>query len=240
MKLNFENRIDFVLKPAQFCGTKKVLIHSQYLDSCKYKHAFAKSVKPKNFYSMKNIQFIFAFVCLSMATAFSQSGKLNISAGVGFEPTTVMDDAEVTSLPTTFKVGYQITPMFCLNAFGGHSASTSEPRVVNDGLALKTTTKQTFLGLRGELKHGFGERFEVYGGAALGYVLKNSSEFTTNGTKYTRNPEAPSPFDPNAPKGQALYAGFVGTNFFVLKNVGLYAEVGYGVTLFSGGITARF
>jgi hypothetical protein len=152
----------------------------------------------------------------------------------------MMDKAETNGIPVTFKAGYQISPLFSLNAFGGHSSATSSPTIVNDGLALTTTTKQTFVGLRGELKKGLGERFEVYGGAALGYVHQNIEEKTSTGDVFVRNPDAPSPNNPNASAGRMLYAGFVGTNFYLLKNLGIYSEIGAGVTLLNFGLTARF
>lgn len=199
-----------------------------------------QSLLNQNSYLMKNIQFIIAMLCLTTATAFSQSGKLNISAGVGFEPTTLMDNASVNTMPLTFKVGYQISPLFSLNAIGGYSSSTSELKVINDGLAIKSTNEQTFLGLRGELKKAMGEHFEVYGGASLGYLHKNITEMTSTGRDYVQEPEKPTANDPNASKGNLLYTGFVGTTFFVQKHIGLYAELGYGVSLLNGGVVVRF
>ncbi len=188
---------------------------------------------------MKNILFIIAFCCLSLATAYSQSGKLNLSAGIGFEPTTQMDNATTNKLPMSFKVGYQVSPMFSLNAFGAYSSITSQPIPINDGMAIRTTTNQTFLGLRGELKKGLGERFEVYGGGTLGYVFQDIGEMTAAGSKFSRVSGEPTPNDPNASKGQMLYAGFVGSTFFVQRHIGVFAELGYGVSLLNVGVTVR-
>ena len=174
-----------------------------------------------------------------MATAYSQSGKLSLSAGIGFEPATLMDNAKVNTMPMSFKVGYQVSPMFSLNAFGAYSSTTSQPFLVNDGLAIATTNKQTFLGLRGELKKGLGERFEVYGGGTLGYTFKNITESTSAGSKFIRVSGEPTPNDPNTSKGKMLYGGLVGSTFFVQKNVGLFAELGYGVSLLNAGVTVR-
>lgn len=189
---------------------------------------------------MKNVQFVIVIFCLSLASAYSQSGKVNLSAGVGFEPTTLMDNASSNTIPLTFKLGYQVSPLFSLNAIGGYSSTTSEPKFVNDGLAVKTTNKQSFIGLRGELKKGLGERFEVYGGGTLGFMRKDISENTTAGRSYLRITGEPTPNNPNAAKGSMFYAGFVGTTFFPIKHIGLFAEVGYGVSLLNGGVTIRF
>ena len=85
-----------------------------------------------------------------------------------------------------------------------------------------------------------GERFEVYGGATLGYMHKNISEKTSTGRNYVQTPGKPTKHDPNSSKGSLLYTGFVGTTFFVQKHIGLYAELGYGVSLLNGGVTFRF
>ena len=189
---------------------------------------------------MKNVQFILVLCLFTLATAQAQNGNLNFSVGVGYDPTTAMDNAELNSIPMTFKVGYRLSPMFSLNAFGGYSSTTSQPAIVNDGLFFRTQMEQTFMGLRGELKKEMGDRFEVYGGATLGYVRQKRTEINGTGAVLIQNPEGPTKHNPNAPNGKMLYSGFVGSNFFLLKNVGLFAEIGYGVTLFNGGITARF
>ena len=194
----------------------------------------------QNHYSMKNVHFILAIVCLAVVNAFSQTAKINISAGIGFEPTAMMDKASVNTLPMTLKIGYQLSPMFSLSAFGGYSSTTSTPSYVSDGLAVRTTNQQTFLGLRGELKKEFTERFEMYGGVALGYVNKNITEQTSTGRTYIRVEGEPTPTNPNAANGGLLYAGFIGSTFYIQKHVGLFAELGYGVSMLNGGVTLRF
>ncbi|MBK8567975.1 MAG: outer membrane beta-barrel protein [Saprospiraceae bacterium] len=189
---------------------------------------------------MKNIQFTIAICLISMATLQAQSGKFNISAGVGFEPTTKMDGATINSMPVMLKVGYQISPLFSINAVGGHVSTSSKPTIANDGIEVNKTTEQTFLGLRGELKKGLGERFEVYGGAAVGYINKKVTEKTATGALFIKNPEAPTKTNHNAPQGEMMYSGFVGTNFYPTKHVGLFAEIGYGVSLFNAGVTLKF
>jgi hypothetical protein len=189
---------------------------------------------------MKSIQFTIVLCLISMATLQAQSGKFNISAGVGFEPTTKMDGATVNSMPVMIKLGYQITPLFSINAVGGHVSTNSKPTIANDGIELNTTTEQTFAGLRGELKKGLGERFEVYGGATVGYINKKVTEKTATGALFTKNPAAPTKTNPNQPNGSMLYAGFVGANFYPTKHVGLFGEIGYGVSLLNAGITLKF
>ncbi|MBI5914194.1 MAG: outer membrane beta-barrel protein [Bacteroidetes bacterium] len=191
---------------------------------------------------MKNILFVSSVFCLALAGAQAQShsGKLNLSAGIGFEPTTLMDNANVNTPPLTFKVGYQVTPMFSLNGFAGYSSTTSESVLISDGALAQTANRQTFLGLRGELKKEIGERFEVYGGAVMGYTFQNIDKVSPyNGQIIVSTPGQPTAYDPNAAKGQMLYTGFVGTTFFVQKHVGIFAELGYGVSLFNAGISVR-
>ncbi|MCC6727203.1 MAG: outer membrane beta-barrel protein [Saprospiraceae bacterium] len=190
---------------------------------------------------MKNIRFITAAIfAMAFSAINAQSGKFNISAGVGYDPTTTMDKAEVKTLPLTLKMGYQFSPLFSLNLVGGYTSTTSAPVLINDGLLVRTNMAQTFVGLRGELKKQMGDRMEVYGGATLGYVNQKRTETNAAGAVISREENTPTQHNPNAPNGRILYSGFVGTNFFVTKHFGAFAEVGYGVSLLNAGITARF
>ncbi|MEO1263396.1 MAG: outer membrane beta-barrel protein [Bacteroidota bacterium] len=193
---------------------------------------------------MKNsISFITA-LCLFLGSVslFSQSAsKLSFSAGIGVLPTFIADDAEVNTPPLNARLTYQMTPAFSLSAFAGYSSSTSTtPAIISDGQQILVSNKQTLLGLRGELKKSISEKFEIYGGAMLGYNHSNIREFDKfSGETVVRDPEAPTPFDPNRPDGELLYSGFVGTTYFVHNKIGVFGEIGYGVSLLNAGITIK-
>ena len=193
---------------------------------------------------MKNsIKFITALCMLLTSTVLlaQSTGKLSLSAGIGVLPTFIADDATVNTPPINARLTYQMTPAFSLSGFVGYASSTSNsPFIISDGQQALVSNKQTLFGLRGELKKSITEKFEVYGGAMLGYNHSNIREFDkATGASIIRDPEAPTPFDPDRPNGELLYSGFVGTTYYVHKGIGLFAEVGYGVSLLNAGITIK-
>lgn len=193
---------------------------------------------------IKSIQFFAAFCLLFVSTAlFSQTdnGKLSFSVGVGVTPTFLADNATVNTPPLNARLTYQFTPSFQLSGFVGYSSSTTAtPLLVSDGQLSLTNNKQTLFGLRGEMRKEINEKFDFYGGALLGYNHTNKREFDMNsGDTIIRDSEGPTSFNPNAKKGQFLYSAFVGSTFYFTKNVGLFAEIGYGVSILNTGFTVR-
>lgn len=204
---------------------------------------FHRILKNQNFYSMKNVLFILTTLftmSFTAALAQAQNGKLTISAGVGFEPTFYADKATVNTPPVSLKIGYQVTPAFSVNAFGGYSSATSQSYLISDGQLANVTNKHVLLGLRGELRKELSKRFDVYGGGMLGVSIANIKETDAlTGQDVGREPQGPTPYDPNAPKGKLIYAGFVGGTFYLTNYVGVFAEAGYGVALLNAGFTFR-
>jgi hypothetical protein len=191
---------------------------------------------------MKNVLFILVAVStfLFANVANAQAGKFTLHAGIGFEPTLHADQANINTPPVSLKIGYQMTPAFSLNAFGGYSSATSPSYLVNDGQLANVTNKHLLFGLRGELRRELSKRFDVYGGAMLGYSVNNIEETDPlTGQRISRVSGGPTPFNPNAPKGQLMYSAFVGGTFYMLDQVGVFAEVGYGVSLLNAGLAFR-
>ena len=94
------------------------------------------------------------------------------------------------------------------------------------------------VGLRGQLHKDFTEKIEIYGGTMLGYAFFNTTEKDMRtGDVVIREQGAPTPFDPNAPKGQFVYSGFVGSKYALSKKMRVYAEIGLGVALVSTGFS---
>lgn len=171
---------------------------------------------------------------------FIKPGKFSIRAGVGVVPTYFGDKAETNTPPVQMQLGYSFGKKFSLNAFAGYSSATTTSRIFSDGLATHLTNKSLLTGLRGELRHEVSNRVEMYGGGLFGYNRSFIKEYNTaTGEEFQRELNAPTPYNPNAPKGQFLYAGFVGANYFVTKNVGVYGEIGYGISLANFGLTFR-
>ena len=187
-----------------------------------------------------NVAFFTALAFFTSLQAQDNS-KFTMSAGLGLVSTFVADGAEVNTPPMTFRAGWQVSPSFNLSAFAGYSNSTSaNPYLVNDGQLAQMNNKQKLFGIRAEVRKDFEGKFDIYGGGMLGINRSQIREFDSqNGTVIVREPGAPTPFDPNAPKSQVLYSGFVGGTYYVAKGLGLFAEAGFGISLFTTGITVR-
>lgn len=229
LKLNSALKVDISQTSAQLCA--RINIQN-------------KALIKRPILSMTKKIFHLAFLLTLAFAATTQAqnhAKFNFSAGLGLVPTFVADNADVNTPPISFRAGYQFTPTFSLSAFAGYSNSTSAtPYLVTDGQLAVRNNKQFLTGLRAEFRRDFEGKFDVYGGGMLGVNRTNTTETNyQTGTSIVREPGAPTPFDPNAPKSQLLYSGFVGGTYYVAKNMGVFAEVGYGVSLLNAGFTVR-
>ena len=59
------------------------------------------------------------------------------------------------------------------------------------------------------------------------------------GEKVIRQIEDPTPYNPNAPDAQFLYAGFIGVKYWLRPKIGVYSELGSAVSILSAGISVR-
>ena len=193
----------------------------------------------------KSIKSIAVFCSIFVATALSAQnstlGKFSLSAGIGVLPTFLADNATVNTPPVFIRMTYQVTPSFNLGGYLGHSSSTStSPFLISDGQQSLISNKMAMIGLRGEVKKRISNKFDIYGGALIGVNQSNKKEFDKfTGETIKRDQEEPTPYNPNASNIKFMYSGFVGTTFYLHKNFGCFAEVGYGITLFNTGITVR-
>jgi hypothetical protein len=189
----------------------------------------------------KSTQLFLSFCILFLSTySFGQNhSKFSFSAGIGTLPTFFADDATVNTPPVNARLTYHASPNFSLSAYAGYSsATTNSPRVVSDGQLSLLENKQTVAGLRGEMKKMVGKKFKVYGGALLGYSFADKREFDkVTGETIERKIDGPTPYDPNASNKTFLYSGFVGTTYYFTKGIGVFAEIGYGISLLNTGVT---
>lgn len=185
---------------------------------------------------------LLVFSTLHAQTPASQPGKFNISAGIGLVPTFVSDGANMNTPPVSLRIGYQVASNINVSAFGGYASyDLASPYLISDGLPASLTNKQYLAGLRGEVRKDLSQKFDVYGGGMLGYSHADIREFNQQtGETITRPENTPSPYNPEGPESGLLYAGFVGSTFYLKQGVGLFAEAGYGVSLLNMGVTLRW
>jgi hypothetical protein len=194
----------------------------------------------KHFFSLALLCAL-ALPCTIQAQSTPKShGKLNISAGVGIVPAYTGTDSKGKFLPVSLRVGYAIGKKLHVSGFFGYSNTTSNPRLFADGFSSKLENKSMTFGLRTEVRKDLTSRVDLYGGAMLGYSHSDVKEYeATTGQLFLREPGKPTPYNPNAPDGQVIYAAFVGSTFYLNKSFGFFGEVGFGVSIANLGVTLR-
>ena len=175
-------------------------------------------------------------VAVSMnAQVLYKKGSVDFAAGVGLVPTNMVDGASYNVLPVSARLGFRVSPNFSLSAFAAYSASEKLNVVRPDESIDNISNKEVSVGLRGALHAIRAERFDVYGGLMLGYHMPNTEITNVSDPKDT-NPTGLKPSFSREATNQMIYSGFVGAAYFPGRNVGVFGEIGYGMSLFNTGI----
>ena len=169
------------------------------------------------------------------AQVLYKKGSVDFAAGVGLVPTNMVDGASYNVLPVSARLGFRVSPNFSLSAFAAYSASEKLNVVRPDESIDNISNKEVSVGLRGALHAIRAERFDVYGGLMLGYHMPNTEITNVSDPKDT-NPTGLKPSFSREATNQMIYSGFVGAAYFPGRNVGVFGEIGYGMSLFNTGI----
>lgn len=215
-----------------------------------------KSLTPKKDIIMKNMKLLIAavlFLSININSVFAQSGnakptvkeieyndrgQFEIQAGIGLMSTFVSPNASTRILPVNVVLNYRVNKAFNLGAYFGHSSY--EFNDINNDKDHPTDVDNLYLrndfylvGLRAE-GHFNRERVDFYGGAMLGY---NFSRINTNIEDSKNRPEGIEIAEDSA---IFTYSGYVGLKYALTPKVGVYGEIGYGVSLITVGASYRF
>lgn len=190
----------------------------------------------------KLLPLVFLCTILSISVLSAQSTKkFQVSTGIGIAPVYHGKNANTDVPALNLQFTYQVGENFSLGAFLGYSASTSDERIFSDGLHSKVENKTTAFAVRGEFKKDWNDKLQLYSGLMVGYKAFNLKEIDTQtGELVQREPNAPTPYNPNQPNGDLLYSAFVGAKYFFKDQIGVYGELGYGLSLFTIGTAIKF
>jgi len=181
---------------------------------------------------------------LSISVLSAQSiskKKFSVSAGIGLAPVYHGKNSNTDIPALSLNVSYKLSDNFALGVYTGYSASTSDERIFTDGLTSKVENKTKAFALRGDFSRLMTDKLELYAGLMLGVKSFDLTEIDTKtGEVVVREPDAPTPYNPNQPKGDILYSGVVGAKYYLKDQIGLFGEFGYGLSLFSIGTTLKF
>ncbi|MFN5346973.1 MAG: outer membrane beta-barrel protein [Bacteroidota bacterium] len=162
-------------------------------------------------------------------TGFSQSfqeGNLLVKGGIGISSPYYYTNTESTMPPLSLSLDYAIKDKIGIGGVVGITASKYSI-VDNKGEYL---AKQGYRLIGGRATYHFWskEHFDVYLGAMMGYVIPVWR------VKYTSPYYTKYPF--NKPSyNRFVLAGFVGLNYSVNNNWGVFGEVGYNLSYITGG-----
>ncbi len=192
----------------------------------------------KNFFLAFAMLFMFQFSPLNAQNSIFKKGSLNFSVGYGIVPTFVADEGSVDIPPLSARIGYVLNELLNLSGYFGYSASSSKPHLFDDGILAQYQNDFMIFGLRGELHTSKSRKFYLYGGFMIGYNHPIVKEVTIgDGIEIDRVGTNGKPYQ--QPNGKILYTGFVGGTYAIQNNIGVFAELGYGISMMNIGLTFK-
>ena len=105
-----------------------------------------------------------------------------------------------------------------------------------DGSFQSLTNETLLVGLRSAAHVTSVEKWDFYGGVSLGYNMPTVEETIDSQPKKVEE-EGPSFRRPA--ENNFLYSAFIGSAFYPTKHLGVFGEVGYGVSIVTVGISAK-
>lgn len=165
----------------------------------------------------------------------TQSPQWEVRFGVGLLPTFLKDHAKSELQPTSLEIRYLLNRKFSLGLLAGNSISsasqehhTGEVRLVRNDFRM--------LAIRGAVHSYPFKKWKVYGGMVLGY---SHSQVTYQNAIPGKNYEAD--IFPQTPQCSGLFfSGFIGTQYHLRRQVNVFGELGYGLSLATMGIALCF
>lgn len=189
---------------------------------------------------MKKIALLSCIFMLFLTAAQSQvkfqAGDIEFSTGIGLFPTYAKDKAQSLVPPISARLDIRLGNKFTLGAYAAYSAYERLQISLPDGSIQDLSSKTTILGLRAAAHHSPLDNWDVYGGAMLGYNMPEVEKTITE--EKILNEDGPSFSRPA--ENTFTYSAFLGAAYYPTKKLGLFAEVGYGISIFTTGMSFRF
>lgn len=167
------------------------------------------------------------FVTNSSAQVFEQGNSL-IGAQVGLLSTFQAAGLNASVPPISLTYEYGVSDKFSVGAFFGYSAATQTLFFTDEA---KYT--YTLFGARGSYHFlPDNEKFDWYAGGLLGYNNVSLS--------LSSNDPAAELIANSASASAVLFGVYAGGKYYITENIGLQAEIGYGVAVANLGLAIKF
>jgi hypothetical protein len=160
---------------------------------------------------------------------------LEVYTGLGLLPTFAMDRIRSIHPPLLAGVRYRFNDRMSLGLQAGQSTA-STVRTLSQGLVQTFRNRFSTIMLRGAAHSRRWERWEVYGGLALGLSF-NEGTYTYELTD-TLDQAAGEVLRPRWRNGLFLTA-FLGSSFSPRPRVHLFGELGFGLSFLTTGLSYR-
>ena len=162
------------------------------------------------------------------------TGNWTLAVGIGAVPTFTKGPRRVDTPPLAARLDYRVHRHVQLGAYFGYSATTSLIDYSHDGLYLPLRNDYYIGGLRATFLTAPSTRSHLYGGAMLGYNLPVISQVGSDAPVVLPRGK---PHYYRLPEASCFLSGFVGGRYALTSRVGIYGELGFGVSLLQMGLS---
>lgn len=171
--------------------------------------------------------------CQAKKGRCKKAGYWEVQAGAGLLPTFVKDRAQTLMPPVFLGLNYRLKPNISLGLQAGVSVSEAARKIPKKAAPSIHRNHYTVIGLRATAHTTTLDRWEVYGGMMVGHSTSRVEVFDRS------NAESPELMDEYV-KSSVYLSAFVGGRYAISRHVGVFSELGLGISVLSGGISWQF
>ena len=187
---------------------------------------------------MKNAVLLSILVLFLSQTADAQNRRApkrhaDFNAGIGLLPTYLKDAGKMVSPPLSLSADFMLAENFSLGAFAGFSITETGLRAMRDGGTAKWRNHSSIFGLRMAAQSRPIGAWNIYGGMTAAYALSNIDvvEGQLEKVKQEKGLKESS--------GKMIFGGFIGGRHKLTPHLGLFGELGFGISLATVGLSVR-
>ena len=183
---------------------------------------------------MKKVTLFSLIICFCFAfQTMNAQGRYDINFGVGALPTFAKDKGTTKLLPLVMNVHYKINPKFSLGVFAGHSVTETNREFINDGQLTQWKNRFSTFGIRAAAHTDKLYKWDIYGGMTLSYNFSNIEVIEGNMDILADH----MGIKPRSGKFSA--SAFLGSRYEITKHLGIFGELGFGISILTMGVSCR-
>lgn len=189
---------------------------------------------------MKDVLIFVLFVFLATTSpVHSQNAvpfKSEAGIGIGPVPTFFKDRPHSVSVPVIVYADYRFSKLLSMGVFAGRSVAEAIRESPASGILMNYENRYNFAGARFAVHtdpHRF-YRWEVYGGMNAFFARSKVTGVPVDkAIRLAGGPDIKY-------KRQLSACGFLGARYALTKQLGVWGELGYGISIVNAGIGYRF